>query len=50
MNTPFVFRLKGEVTESLPTAARQEKRRRAFRNEDIGTLEPEHALCVLVQE
>ena len=51
MNTLFVFRLKGEVTESLATAAGSiEKRRRAFRNGDIGTLELEHALCVPVKE
>ncbi|WP_283153063.1 hypothetical protein [Guptibacillus hwajinpoensis] len=36
--------------EDLPTAARHEKRRRAFRNGDIGTLELEHAFCVLVKE
>ncbi|MGA9288256.1 MAG: hypothetical protein WBV93_07855 [Anaerobacillus sp.] len=51
MNTLFVFRLKGEVTESLEAAARShEKWRRAFRNGDIGTLEREHAFCVPVKE
>ncbi len=91
MNTVFVFNLKGEVTECLPTAAGSqekrkwafsldkrwsltkrtrflcsfcevkrsrgcplqldhEKRRRAFRNADIGTLELEHVLCVPVKE
>ncbi|KMM37313.1 hypothetical protein AB986_15755 [Alkalihalobacillus macyae] len=29
-NTFFVFRLKGEVTEGLPTAARHQKRSQAF--------------------
>ncbi|WP_165999598.1 hypothetical protein [Bacillus sp. Cs-700] len=39
MNTVFVFGLKGEAIEDLATAAGSlEKRRRAFRNEDIGTL------------
>ncbi|MGG1686006.1 hypothetical protein [Pseudalkalibacillus sp. NRS-1564] len=37
--------------EDLARAARsQEKRRRAFRNGDIGTLGLEHAFCVLVKE
>ncbi|KMM36248.1 hypothetical protein AB986_19215 [Alkalihalobacillus macyae] len=48
MNTSFVFRLKGEVTECLEAAARHEKGRRAFRNGDIGALEWEHVLCVQV--
>ncbi|MBN8209464.1 hypothetical protein JI666_11970 [Bacillus sp. NTK071] len=30
MNTYFVFRLKGEVTEGLATAARHEKRSRPW--------------------
>ncbi|MDO6655667.1 hypothetical protein [Anaerobacillus sp. 1_MG-2023] len=34
--------------EDLACAARHEKRRRAFRNGDIGALELEHAFCVLV--
>jgi hypothetical protein len=50
MNTVLVFGLKGEAIEDLATAARHEKRRRAFRNGDIGTLELEHVLCVLVKE
>ncbi len=51
MNTVFVFRLKGEVTEGLgAVAGSHEKRRRAFRNGDIGTLELEHAFCVPVKE
>ncbi|WP_273852561.1 hypothetical protein [Guptibacillus spartinae] len=51
MNTVFVFGLKGEAIEDLATAARSlEKRRRAVRNGDIGTLELEHVLCVLVKE
>ena len=51
MNTVFVFRLKGEVTEGLAAVAgSNEKRRRAVRNGDIGTLELEHAFCVLVKE
>ncbi|MGG1685612.1 hypothetical protein [Pseudalkalibacillus sp. NRS-1564] len=36
--------------EDLARVARHEKRRRAFRNGDIGTLELEHAFCVLVKE
>ncbi|WP_273832463.1 hypothetical protein [Guptibacillus sedimenti] len=50
MNTVFVFGLKGEAIERLGAAARHEKRRRALRNGDIGTLELEHAFCVLVKE
>ena len=36
--------------EDLASAAGSEKRRRAVRNGDIGTLELEHALCVPVKE
>ncbi|MGE6206286.1 hypothetical protein [Guptibacillus hwajinpoensis] len=45
-----MFILEGEAIERLGAAASHEKRRRAFRNGDIGTLELEHALCVLVKE
>ncbi|MCA0989223.1 hypothetical protein [Guptibacillus algicola] len=46
-----MFRVKGEAIEDLVTAAgHHEKRRRAFRNGDIGTLEIEHAFCVLLKE
>ena len=39
MNTFFVFRLKGEATEDLTVAAgSHQKRKRAFRNGDIGAL------------
>ncbi|MDQ0484690.1 hypothetical protein [Guptibacillus hwajinpoensis] len=50
MNTFFVFRSEGEAIEGLGSAARHEKRRRAFRNGDIGALEWEHVLCVPMKE
>ncbi|QHA90529.1 hypothetical protein [Bacillus sp. N1-1] len=51
MNTVFVFGCTSEATRGPAHCSWiYEKRRRAFRNEDIGVLELEHALRVLVKE
>ncbi|WP_347548247.1 hypothetical protein ABFG93_11880 [Pseudalkalibacillus hwajinpoensis] len=46
--TLFVSTEGAKQTKDLATAARHEKRRRAFRNAAIGTRELEHVLCVSV--
>ncbi|MCA0993255.1 hypothetical protein [Pseudalkalibacillus hwajinpoensis] len=48
--TLFVSIERAKQPEDLAHAARHEKRRRAFRNGDIGVLELEHAFGVLVKE
>ena len=51
MNTFFVFRLKGEVTEGLEGAAGSKEKRKRLRLDPAGTgaFQNEHVLCVQVE-